>query len=83
MIELDHLVIAALSLDEGVRWLEQRVGIRADPGVALERFELTVPAATVAALADLGRDRRLAFVEAASPRWTARLRTPSGHVTLG
>jgi hypothetical protein len=54
-----------------------------DRGVALERFELAAPAATIAALADLGRDGRVAFVEAASPQWAARLRTPSGRVTLG
>ncbi len=54
-----------------------------DRGVTLERVELAAPAATITALADLGQDRRVAFVEAASPRLKARLRTPSGGVTLG
>lgn len=54
-----------------------------DRGVVLERLELAAPAPTIAALADLGRDRRVAFVEAAAPRWTARLRTAAGSATLG
>ncbi len=32
MIELDHLVVAARSLDEGAAWLAARLGIAPDPG---------------------------------------------------
>ncbi|GEJ55548.1 VOC family protein [Anaeromyxobacter diazotrophicus] len=32
MIELDHLVVAALTLDEGMRWVRERVGVAPEPG---------------------------------------------------
>jgi hypothetical protein len=31
-LELDHLVVAVRSLEEGARWLEMRVGLAPDPG---------------------------------------------------
>lgn len=32
MIELDHLVLAARSLEEGARWVEERAGVAPEPG---------------------------------------------------
>jgi hypothetical protein len=32
MLELDHLIVAARTLDEGARWLEERLGVAPDPG---------------------------------------------------
>lgn len=38
MSELDHLVVAAADLDEGVRWVEERLGVAMDAGGRHEVF---------------------------------------------
>ena len=38
ILELDHLVVGARRLDEGVRWLEDRVGVAPDAGGTHEGF---------------------------------------------
>ncbi len=54
-----------------------------DRGVRLERLEIAAAASTVAALADLERDPRVALAPGAPVRCAARLSSPSGTVTLG
>jgi hypothetical protein len=38
VVELDHLVVAARRLDEGVRWVEDRLGVAPDAGGAHDGF---------------------------------------------
>ncbi|WP_210527255.1 VOC family protein [Rubellimicrobium arenae] len=37
-MQLDHLAITAASLEEGVAWAEERLGVKLDPGGRHERF---------------------------------------------
>ena len=74
-LALDHLVVAARTLEEGVAWVESRLGIAMGPG------------GKHAAMGTHNRllSRRRCPVEARdSPRGiSARIRTPAGRVPLG